>query len=298
MSYRYAITETTKQNLRRIAGEQIDKAMRDLVFENIKNAGGIHEARKEFKKIRALLRLVRPALGNNYTRLNGMFRGAGREFSDFRDAKVMAATCSNLENHFKPQAKKALFAGIQSLLDKRREDLMSKQGQIKKKVQRVRDMLNDSQKVIASCKMGAEGFDAVGGGLTRIYRRGRKAFVNAYDTPSMQNFHDWRKRVKDYLYHMRLLRDMWPPVIKGCCFSLEDLSHILGDEHDLSILSEYIDGVSEAHLNSEDRAVLKDLITLRQSELRASARARGKRLYAEKPKAFRTRFEQYWLAWS
>jgi hypothetical protein len=47
----------------------------------------------------------------------------------------------------------------------------------------------------------------------RSYRRGRKAFDSGREQPDEQRFHEWRKRVKDYWYHTRLLHRIWPALM-------------------------------------------------------------------------------------
>ena len=59
MAYRFNPRSPLDANLRRIAGEQIDKAIRDLTDTQGDRNEGIHEARKRMKKLRGLLRLVR-----------------------------------------------------------------------------------------------------------------------------------------------------------------------------------------------------------------------------------------------
>ena len=61
----------------------------------------MHEARKDMKKLRALLRLVRGELGDRvYAFENTCFRDTARELSGVRDADVMLATLGDLEERY------------------------------------------------------------------------------------------------------------------------------------------------------------------------------------------------------
>ena len=58
----------------------------------------MHEARKDMKKLRALLRLARGELGEDtFRRENACFRDAGRELAGVRDADVMLDTLTSLD---------------------------------------------------------------------------------------------------------------------------------------------------------------------------------------------------------
>lgn len=52
----------------------------------------VHETRKRCKELRGLLRLVRPALGSQYGRLNAHDRDAAKELSTLRDAQTLLDT--------------------------------------------------------------------------------------------------------------------------------------------------------------------------------------------------------------
>lgn len=84
--------------MRRIARGQID-----LAVELLESADGceldeaIHESRKAFKRVRALVCLARDALGDEtYRRENETFRDAGRALASVRDARVMVDTLEDL----------------------------------------------------------------------------------------------------------------------------------------------------------------------------------------------------------
>lgn len=67
-------------------------------------------------------------------------------------------------------------------------------------------------------------------GLERSYRRGRDGFRSLGDEPSAFALHEWRKRVKDLWYQLRLLPPVWPAVLKGpgaAAAELADLSDAL-----------------------------------------------------------------------
>ncbi len=125
--------------------------------------------------------------------------------------------------------------------------------------------------------------DTLVAGSVRAYARGVKALALAQDDTTAANLHDWRKRAKDLWYHQRLLRDAWPELLKAQAGAADQLTKLLGDDHDLAQLAEHL---------PEETAVLDAIAELR-AELQASAWQLGRRLYAEKPKAFGRRLARY-----
>ena len=67
MAYRFKLQEPIAQEVRRVALEQIDIAEEKLASKD-DVASAIHDARRCLKRLRALIRLVRPALGEDVYR--------------------------------------------------------------------------------------------------------------------------------------------------------------------------------------------------------------------------------------
>ena len=83
-----------------------------------------------------------------------------------------------------------------------------------------------------------DGFEAIGPGLARGYRRGRRALREAVDRPTDEHVHEWRKSVKTLWYHVRLLEPAAPSVFAPAIEALDHLAEALGDDHDLAVLVE------------------------------------------------------------
>jgi CHAD domain-containing protein len=140
-------------------------------------------------------------------------------------------------------------------------------------------------------ELGTDGFDLVRPGLEREYRRGRSALRAVRGDPSAEAVHEWRKRVKDLWYHLRLLQSAWAATMTAAADEAHALSDLLGDHHDLSVL---IDDAREQAPGDPGLADLGELAERRQAELLAEALPVGERLYAEKPVRFGRRMARYW----
>jgi CHAD domain-containing protein len=82
----------------------------------------VHEARKAMKRIRALLRLVRPVIGDDVYRVeNAILRDTARIIAPIRDGRVMVDTVSDLRERYDRQLRPTAFEGIERALEERQQ---------------------------------------------------------------------------------------------------------------------------------------------------------------------------------
>jgi CHAD domain-containing protein len=143
-------------------------------------------------------------------------------------------------------------------------------------------------------------FDSTGSalflnGFKDCYAGGRRALSDCLDRPTNENLHEWRKRSKDVWYHLRILRSVWPEVIEPLVDESHRLSDLLGDDHDLAVLADFL--VSDGGAFKEDQVNdIRRLVDERRPQLQAEAFMLGARLFVEKPGRYARRFEAYWEA--
>ena len=291
MAYKFAEDEPLRLAIARCAREQLDRAIGEL-SEGINDnpVTAVHNARKAIKKERSLLRLARGAISSaERRRVNAALRDAARVLSGTRDTAVMLATVDQLSNRFVGQLPATTFDAIRERLEAHREDQRGSALNA-----RAVEELGAVRLQVGDWKLSKDGWKAIDRGLTRSYKRGRKALTRARKHRSMEDLHNWRKRVKDLWYHQRLLSPTCGPAVAGQAKDAHHVADLLGDDHDLAVLS--------AALRNNSRAVPVDvdavlnLIDHRRTELQTEAIRIGQRLYAESPKAFRRRMRRSWNA--
>jgi len=297
MSYRLKRKESVEHGIQRIAREQIDKALDELDNDQLDRHETVHQVRKRCKKIRTVLRLVRPQFEDLYDCENAFFRDAASRLSGLRDAEALIETYDDLVKHFDDQVDREAFASVRRALTLRKQKLANEQMDLDKRLDEFKQSMHKARKRVENWTLDDKGFDAVKGGLAKTYSRGVKAMEKAYDDPTTERFHEWRKRVKYHWYHMRILRDLWKPVIKSRRDELSALADLLGDEHDLAVFHDTVTTEPDAFGQEQDVQALLGLIEQRRMELRAAALPLGERVFAEKPKHLIRRFRTYWKAW-
>lgn len=295
-SYRLKAKESTAEGLRRIALGRAEKALDELAAakEGALTAA-IHGARKDLKKLRAIVRLIRKELGQGLFRAeNRRFRDAGRLLSESRDAGVKLETLAALRERFGDDLPDVPSERWHASLTRERDAAAdTARGETASRIDQARRAIEAGRNRIADWPLGPGSWKLVGPGMRESYRGGRQAMKRVRKDPSAENVHEWRKRAKDLWYQLRIVRDAWPELLGETVDQAHELADLLGEHHDLAVLEKDL----AARQDVGGRKAFKAAIARRQAELLTAALANGRRLYAEKPKAFGRRLERYWDAW-
>lgn len=296
MAFRILENESVEEATRRVAREQIDKAIGELEDRELDPHETVHQVRKRCKKIRGLIRLVRPQFEASYQRENDWYRDSARSLSYVRDAQSLVETFDALMERFSEPIDSRAFSSIRRKLIDHRRNVSADEDGLRERLDDFLDRMYEGRDRVAGWRLKRDGFRALNGGMQQTYRRGRSAMRTAYKKPLAEHYHEWRKRAKYHGYHVRLLRQVWRKPLEARRGELERLSDHLGNDHDLAILRqtllELIHQVKEASIQS-----IVGMINQRQVELRLRAMTLGARVFAEKPKRFASRLRAYWDAW-
>ena len=116
MAFHFKKKESPTRAVRRLSRERIGKALDYLRQRDRLEA--IHSVRKEIKKMRATLGLVRGKMRENtYRKRVKTLRAAAKRLQDPRDARVRPQALERLVEHFKNQLPARPFAGIKKVLN-------------------------------------------------------------------------------------------------------------------------------------------------------------------------------------
>ncbi len=267
-------------------------AKKALGFCEKPNLDSIHSARKEIKKLRALLRLIRSEIGKKaFKKEVADLRKAAAHLAPPRDAHVKVQTLEKLSHSAKISSRQ-----LRALLKRecRRELNRFKKRNHAKSVMRV---LRKVPERFAELPLKSRGWSAIAPGVKMSYRRARQARIAAHGNPSAENFHRWRKRVKDLACYIQLLEPIWPEQMAATSEELERLGELLGDEHDLHVLRQAALKKSVYRDAKAEVDALLSLIDQRRLELRHAALAMSARLLDESASAFCQRLHRYWKLW-
>lgn len=296
MTYHFRRKEPSVQaSLCAVAHAQVGKAIAEIDDPALDVHETVHQVRKRCKKVRGLIRLVRPAFPA-YAAENKAFRDAARTLSFVRDAEALTETYDELCDAHADRIDRARFASIRRAMTHRKKALAD-DGRLDHRLAAFRREMTAAQSRIDHWTVAEDGFDAVAAGLVKTYKRARKAMATAVKEPTAGNVHEWRKWAKYHWYHARLLREIWPDVVEPHRDAADALGDLLGDHHDLAVLRAALADAPATYGDAESVAAFRRLAKERQAALLAEAIRLGHRLFAEKPKAIRKRFRAYWQEW-
>ncbi|MGZ8900691.1 MAG: CHAD domain-containing protein [Limisphaerales bacterium] len=262
-----------------------------------KDLDSIHSARRQIKRLRALLRLIKCDINPSaHEKVNGNLRKAAKRLAAPRDAHVQSQTLRKLTLTHNGSAAQPTFIRFQELLKRRcRKELST--FRTRKRSKPVEQLLRAVPDQFEELSFKSKGWNAIGPGLKKSYARARAARMTAHGKPSAQHLHAWRKGVKDLTLHLRLLKNAAPKKMGALLIKLERLGELLGDEHDLSMLRRTVvrESINQA-LESEAGAILP-LIELQRLRLRNTAFSESSPLFEEKPSDFYKRLHRDWNDW-
>jgi CHAD domain-containing protein len=287
MPVHFKKAEPTTPALRRVYREHLGKARARL--RRSRHPASVHGARKEIKKLRAILRLVREPIGRGaYHPAAKALRRAAGQLAATRDARVRFEAFSQLAGRGAARR----FARLQAALQKncRRE---SRRFRASDSVALAERWLRKTGRRLARLKLTVSGWAALEPGLKQSYLRGRQAGARARREPSSEHFHEWRKPVKTFEHQLRLICPAGPSVTRKLTEQLEQLGKWLGDEHDLGLLRPFV----AKHGQPAEAAALNPLIAAQQKKLRSAALKLGAKLYAAAPATVCRQLGKDWRAW-
>jgi CHAD domain-containing protein len=283
------------RGVRHIFQQQTSTAFELLSGKKLSDAD-VHAARKELKKARATLRLLRTGLSEGvYERENAALRDAARPLSAVRDGRVMLEALDELAENYGAPARVVALENFRKAL--RRERRQARRAVTAATIQRSRRSLQRVCERSARWRIADRGWSIIGSGLRRIYDNGRKALAVARSGRTMEDLHEWRKQVK-YLWHqLQVLDPIWPGLIGELADQAHKLATHLGDDHDLAVLRGKMVEHHDAFADAAGCEALLALIDRRRDQLHEKAFLLGDRIYEEKPAAFEARFGKYWEDW-
>ncbi len=299
MSFELKSGERLRRSVRRIARQQIDSAVEEIT--QLTQRGGdkhVHEIRKACKKLRALLRLVRPVLADaTYRAENACFRDAARPLTQVRDAKVMLQTLYGLVAHFEDQLAgdsfDAAHLALQAHLTQTRDLALSD----------LEACTEITEALRAACERVKDWADVpnrwhtIGDGLGATYKLARRALQAATENPTAETLHEWRKQIKYLLYQLQIVKPTRRARLDELINEADRLASQLGEDHDLAVLRAMLLADPGTFGGDGEVERLLALIDQRRGELQQLAFADGQRFLNERTKDFSRAMRSYWKRW-
>jgi CHAD domain-containing protein len=287
MAFRLKLREPPSEGLKRVFCEQIDATLRCCQNPAKQRGVTVHEVRKHLKKLRAAMRLAIGAVGKNrHAEEDRCVRKIGRLISDLRDAQVRLQTFIQLREKAAKHSGKQLFSRTAELLVLERESFSAAFAGWQKEAI---PQLERLKARLLAWPLDCLTWKQICNAVSKIYRRGQRALAKTTHNQDPENFHAWRKRVKDVWYELRILQPLNRTVLEEMAHDAEVLGELLGTEHDLNFLRARLEKECGDEVLAKELVQLQKLIAKRCKKLRRDSLELGRRFYAEPSKAFAKR---------
>lgn len=275
-----------------IAKNLLNEAILECNSTELTNQQKIHSLRKKCKRIRGLLRIVRPNIGELYKKENVYFRDLARTLSNSRDQFALIETLEKLQNICDDNSIKEVITNIIGDLKLNLNDR-----KFKSQLKNFHKSISSKLRQVKSWHVNSSGFLAVSGGIKKTYRRGQNAMYAAFENQTMENYHEWRKRVKYHYYHLELITPIWETILIQHTNEVHSLSEKLGYDHDLCVLENHLIINKKYSLNDISIQTLLNFINLEKNNTRKKIGSLGKRIYSEKPRDLIYKLDSWWNVW-
>jgi hypothetical protein len=271
MSFYILNDESLAPGLRRIAHEQIGKVLGALADDSVPVENKVHAVRTCCKKMRSLLRLARPVMGETYKAQDRNLRSAAKRLAGHRDSDVVAKTI-------------ALLGGSVNA------DHAASQTVPAEAIEASGSILRECDATVDGWPLDIGGFDDIAPGFAWTYGKCLDAWGAVGHQPSDEAFHKLRRFTKYHWYQVRILERLNREAIHERRESLRKLQLALGDAHDIVLLQEAF-----ATQRDPDTALLQRAIE-RKEALYAEAISLCEVVYAPSADDLVADFSRWWAS--
>jgi CHAD domain-containing protein len=213
---------TVAARLKEFLRQELHAAKKTLETSPVKKGeSSVPEARKAIKKLRAGVRLARKMFSEaKLRRLKSSLRAAAHLLGPLRDHEVLKVTVSSLSRAHEP-------------VPEEKPDPPSRPPRLK-----AGEALRKAAVTLKNLSWTGIEPGAWKAGLKRLYRRGSDAMKEAGSNRGDDDLHKWRRRVKDFLYALELLKKEEIPGGASMLKRTRHLAQLLGEDHDLAFFEQ------------------------------------------------------------
>lgn len=298
MTYAFRPGRPFTDDFRAIAAEQFTQAVMTLEDRPDGLHEAIHEARKNFKRLRSLYRLVAADAPQFQKHENARIRDMARNLSTVRDAAALVENAQYLRASAASVEQEKALTHICKRLEKRRDRIAACETDIEDRV----------AATIVTCEHALQALAHVSfddrrrrtaarltKGWQQTLKRAARAKEACGSSTDAGAFHELRKRAQDYRMHLGLMRDTWPSAIQAKRSEAKMLVDTLGHLNDLSVMIQLINEDPALAGNSQDQAHLIAAVIARQETLRDDALTLATTVFQEQPDEESRTIRLLWL---
>jgi len=296
LMYLFSITniEEVSHASHRILTEQYD-----LIIDSCKKTDdldkAVHDIRKASKRMRAILRMLKPDLYPDvYLKENNFLKETSRKLSVARNFHVFEEEFRNIVSAGIIELSDDVVTTISNILKEKKDDAfelltgLDMFDQISQKVTEAKQRIDEIDYLML-------GPHTVYKGIGKVFAWGQRQMVHSQQFPTDENLHEMRKRIKTLMYLVRLIKDVSPEFLTGYYKGLKSASLALGEDHNMAELGDYIDTLDDETVPVEEKLKLESYISSQRQQIQLEVWPQIAKLYTGQAGEFSKRVKAYWL---
>jgi CHAD domain-containing protein len=284
--------ESVRAGLLRVADGLIQNALERIRRPTSDSSEDVHSVRVTIKRLRALLRLIRPVISETtFDRENARLRNAARRLSATRDSDVARRTAAALP--LSEQLERNVVAAVLAGFNENGEPGVD----INQVMREIASDLEQSRRNLHGARISENEWKAIEPGLSDVYRQSQKRMEAALGQGDDEAFHKWRIRVKNLYYELQFLEAVWGERVGKMVDGLRQLQEEIGADHDLTVLKRSLRNTPDAFGGAETVERVVSFLDGRSRKLRRVAKLHGKSILNKTPGHFVREFGQHWNTW-
>ena len=297
MSYRIRPGKPLTGEVVRIADIQYERAIHVLRRQPDGPHQAIHDARKRFKRLRGLFRLVRAAAPDFCARENARLRDIAATLSEVRDATALVEAVDHLLASGAAGENRPDLEAVRARLAARRDRIATDAVDLDARITAAIATCQDGMRALGDLRLPARRKKAIkvlAAGTARNYGKAVSALGKAVESGDAEDWHDLRKRIKYHRMHVQLLSLAWPGEMALRAQIADIAGEALGDDHDLDALENLIATEPDEIGDKAEIAVLRACMIARSARLHEQVRTIVRNLLRDTPDTLEARISALW----
>jgi CHAD domain-containing protein len=286
--------ESFKEGILRLMDRLHDEASRYILAQSRQHIS-IHELRKNIKKMRGIIRLIRHEIGHDrYHELNDKYRHIAQQVAVLRDDTSQIELLESMQKNVDDDSIHQTILKAIRQVERKRKDAFTQFYDSNRHYTVCYEILSMKEE-IQKLEFDGNPDSFILKSLKRIHGRARSAMEVSGFLKIDEIYHYWRKQVKYLMYQLMILNLAWPSYFKVYIGELNKLSNLLGKLHDLNLFNEHLHEEKLIKLNSQQKRLMLKYIYQRRAVLKKRIEKTGEKLFSESSEAFSLRIYDIWI---
>ena len=277
MAFQIHLHQDLQDEIQRLAQRQRGKCVAEIQARRKSVQNVVHSVRKHIKRLRGLLRLVRQAMPTQFRDEDHWFRDQARTIAESRDAVVLLNTLGNLRKQLHGKLTDERLADIRQGLQQLNfpQTSTDEQWQL---LGHIAEKLKAAEQRVDAWSIDGD-LQILFHGFLKQYRKARRNMNAVREDRTTEGLHHWRKQVKYHASHCHLLERVAPRKLRQRIKASHDLGVLLGEDHDLAMLSQIVAENPTLKLDDNTTKLLAAAIHQKRQTLQKRSFKLGRKLF-------------------